>query len=241
VYRVLIYIPIWKRPEITEICFSGLDRIRTHRDKTEVLAVISEDSYKSRCKAHDIEWTFFENRLGAKKNHGLRVAMTKEWDYLIELNSDDLLKNELLDIYDTKFGKSHFFGLRNFCFLDSKTGRMRHHWNNTIFGIGRTYSRQAVERSMIDGKLWNDDATAGMDNYSWRLFDQAGYKGEQILTDEPMAVDIKSDVNIWAYNPDLGVPYDLDRFMIGLSDKEIDLLNGVINSNTAQVMAGDVG
>ena len=106
-------IPVWKRPEITEICFSGLDRIRQYRDNIEVLCIISEDEYKKKCKAHYIEWTFFENRLGAKKNHGLKKALEKDWDYLIELNSDDIIKNELLDIYDSYFGKWEFFGLRN--------------------------------------------------------------------------------------------------------------------------------
>ena len=238
-YKVLIYIPIWKRPEITEICFSGLDRIRSHRDNVEVLCVISEDEYKSRCKAHDIEWTFFENRLGAKKNHGLKVALKKDWDYLIEMNSDDLLKNELLDIYDTRFGTWEFFGLRNFCFLDSKTGRMRHRQSNTIFGIGRAYSRGVVEKC---APLWDDNPTAGMDNHAWKIIEDVnGFKGKQILTDEPLAVDIKSDVNIWKYNPNTGVPYEWDDFKKGLSEREIELIDGIINRNAAQIMAGDIG
>ena len=72
-----------------------------------------------------------------------------------------------------------------------------------------------------------------MANYSFKRLNAAGYKEEMILTDEPLAVDIKSPVNIWKFNPISGIKYDLEKFMKGLSESEIIQINGVINSHKA--------
>ena len=270
--KILILIPIWKRPDITEICFSGLDRLRSHRDNVEVLTVISEEGYRSRCNNHKIDYTFFENQpLGRKKNHGLKIALERDWDYLIELNSDDVIKNELLDIYDTL--TDDYLALRNFCFLDSKTLSLKQVESKTAYGIARRYSRKAVEsckvkkvrvkKSCISGggaliegmekdvkpyiaedleksgyveileegiKLWNDEASAGMDNFSNIRLNENGYKCRQVFTDEPLAVDIKSDVNIWKFNPEFGIDYSLKDFAKGLPE-----LYGLISSNSEHV------
>ncbi len=244
--------------------------MRSHRDNLEVLVVISEEDYRSRCKRYDIPYTFFKNQsLGAKKNYGLEQALKFDWDYLIELNSDDVIKNELLDIYDTL--SDDYLALRNFCFLDSNTLELRQFESKTAFGIGRRYSRKAVEAckvtkvnvkkscisaagALIKGKqkdvkpyiaedlekvgyaeiigegvkLWNDEASAGMDNFSNARLNDFGFKCRQIFTDEPLAVDIKSDVNIWKFNPEAGVEYDFEKFKNGLPE-----LNGIKNSNRA--------
>jgi hypothetical protein len=274
-HRILILIPVWKRPEITELCFSGLDRLRKHRPDLTVLTIISEEDYEARCKAHNIAYTFFENSpLGRKKNHGLNEALKLEWDYLIEINSDDLIKNELLDIYDTM--EDHYLALRNFCFLDSVTLGCRQFESKTAYGIGRRYSREAVlscrmieaevlqtcmsesgilvagqkadiypehaedlERAKyikITGesyKMWKDEATAGMDNHSNARRENRGYQCKQVFTDEPLAVDIKSGINIWAYNPDVGFEYNIEDLKKGLPE-----LDGLIASHKTNIHAG---
>jgi hypothetical protein len=243
-----------------------------HRANINVLAVISEVEYIARCKRYDIPYTFFENQpLGAKKNHGLKEALKLDWDYLIEINSDDVIKNELLDIYDTL--TDDYLALRNFCFLDSKTLELRQIESNTAYGIARRYSRKAVESckvakvkvkktcisgsgALIEGsekdikpyiakdlekagyveilnegvRMWNDEASAGMDNFSNLRLMENGFKCKQVFTDEPLAVDIKSDVNIWKFNPEAGIRYDLNEFV-----KDLPELNGFITSNRIPV------
>lgn len=196
-----------------------------------------------------------------------------DWDYLIELNSDDLIHNELLDIYDKR--NDDYLGLSNFCFLDSKTGRMCQYRSKTVYGIGRRYSRRAVESckyqevqinvscmseagslnkdsvydlrpnvarelirvkyaDAVSGervKLWNDVATAGMDNEADRRLEQNGFRCKQVSTEKPLAVDIKSDVNIWKYADDPKNRYDFREFSKGLSEKEIELINGIITEH----------
>ena len=270
--KILILIPVWKRPDITEICFAGLSRLGLHRANIDVLAVISEVEYVARCKRYNISYTFFENQpLGAKKNHGLKIALERDWDYLMELNSDDVIKNELLDIYDSM--DDDYLALRNFCFLDSKTLNLRQIESKTAYGIARRYSRKAVESCKVsevnvkqtcisaDGalvqgtkkdlkpyiakdlekagyveivgegiKLWNDEASAGMDNFSDIRLNSNGFRCKQLFTDKPLAVDIKSDVNIWKFNPEAGIEYDLNEFV-----KDLPELNGFINKNSINV------
>lgn len=205
--------------------------MRQHRDNIEVLTIISEKSYTSLCKRYDVPYTFFENYpLGRKKNHGLQEALKKDWDYLMEMNSDDIVKNDLLDLYDTV--DYDYCGLKNFLFIDSKTMEARQVADNTLYGIGRRYSRRLVEKT---GEMWNNTANVGMDNYcNWKIWKETGTEGKQLFTPEPYAADIKSDVNIWPFNPDFGVKYKIEEFFKGLSEQEI---NGIKDLQSSGVRA----
>ena len=166
-----------------------------------------------------------------------------------------------------------YIALRNFCFMDSTTSELRQVESKTAYGIGRRYSRKAIEACKVsevivkttcisaDGvliqgtkkdvkpyiakdlqraghveivgegiKLWNDEATAGMDNFSDIRLNNNGFRCKQLFTDKPLAVDIKSDVNIWKFNPNAGIAYDLNEFVQDLPE-----LNGFINKNTVHV------
>src|SRR5690348_6599448 len=99
--KLLIYLAVWKRPEITELCLVGLNRLKTHPCfDIDILAVISEESMIPLCEKYGVKWVMSENRpLGRKKNNGLQEARKFEFDYLMEIGSDDLVLNELLDWY----------------------------------------------------------------------------------------------------------------------------------------------
>ncbi len=146
--RVLVFLAVWKRPEITEICFMGIDRLRNNsRLPIEALAVISEESMIGLCEKYNIKWCFHSNEpLGRKKNFGLDVAMTLEWDYLIEIGSDDLVKDELLEKYEPYMGKYEMFGTKDSSIIDSKTGNCRRLASDTPFGLGRCISRKVLEK-----------------------------------------------------------------------------------------------
>ena len=142
--------PCWKRPEITAICFRGIQRLKNIGSvDIDALAVISETEYEAICKSYNIAQTFFKNTpLGEKKNHGLQVALKKKWDYLMELNSDDLIKDELIEVYLPYLQKGiDYLGIENFCFLDSETGQLRQYASKTVYGIGRVYSREAIVKA----------------------------------------------------------------------------------------------
>lgn len=146
--KFLVFLAVWKRPEITEICFMGLERLRSRsRFPIECFAVISEESMIGLCEKYNIKYTFYKNEpLGGKKNHGLTEAMKLEWDYLIEIGSDDLVKDELIEIYSKYAGKYEMFGSKDAVIIDSETGRCRRLQSDTVYGLGRCISRKIFEK-----------------------------------------------------------------------------------------------
>lgn len=143
---MLIFLAAWKRPEITEICFVGLNRLKK-RFPIETMCVISEESMIPLCNKYGINWTFYKNDpLGEKKNHGLNEAMKLKWDYLMEIGSDDLVKDELIELYQGYFGKYDMFGTKDAIIIDSATGETRRLKSDTTYGLGRCISRKVIEQ-----------------------------------------------------------------------------------------------
>lgn len=145
--KVLVFLAVWKRPEITEICFVGINRlIKNSRLPIEAFAVISEESMIPLCNKYNIKWTFYKNEpVGEKKNHALNEAMKLEWDYLLEIGSDDLVKDELIDLYAPYFGKYDLFGTKDAVIINSEDGQCRRLKSDTTYGLGRCMSRKALQ------------------------------------------------------------------------------------------------
>lgn len=120
----------------------GLQRLCSKFHAT-TLCVISEDSMIPLCRKYGINWVFHKNEpLGEKKNVGLTHAMKMKWDYLIELGSDDLIKDEAMELYDD----SEMQGIDHVAYINSETGECRNYVSNTSFGLGRKIRRDVVER-----------------------------------------------------------------------------------------------
>lgn len=126
----------------------GINRLRNSRlFSIDTLAVISEESMRPLCKKYNIDYVFYKNEpLGEKKNYGLTQAMKKDWDYLIELGSDDLLRTDILELYRPHFGKFDLFGLKYVMYLNSETGECREIQTNTAYGCGRAISRRVIDK-----------------------------------------------------------------------------------------------
>lgn len=148
--RVLVFLAVWQRPDITEICFMGINRLKNYshdRFNINALAVISEEEMIPLCDKYGIDYIFHENLpVGKKKNAGLTEAFNKDWDYLLEIGSDNLLRNEVLDLYEP-FMKAMvpLIGLNNLVFANSYTGEGTYFRTGGSFGLGR-----CMERSMLE-------------------------------------------------------------------------------------------
>jgi len=224
--KLLIFLAVWKRPEITEICFMGIDRLRkTGLFPIEAFAVISEESMIPLCEKYTIDYCFYKNDpLGEKKNFGLSEAYKKDFDYLIEIGSDDLLKDEYL-IEIAKYLPADLLTINNFAYLNSEDGECRMYKSKTSFGIGRVISRKALDK--VGTRIWSDRLNKGMDNNSTFFFARHGVLERRIKTSEPLAIDIKSVENIWPFNYLNGVYIDADEVMKGLSEQEIESIKSL--------------
>lgn len=198
----------------------GLERLRKNFN-VEAFAVISEESMKPLCKKYYVDYCMHENLpLGSKKNYGLTQAMKKDFDFLVEIGSDDLLKDEFMDLYS--FDRD-VFGLRDFAMIDTQTGDCRRLSDRDArFGLGRAISKDAIESFMTEGgyKLWADVISKGLDNDSTFALARKGYLEKRISSNDPVAIDLKSSVNIWPFNHLMGIEYPIEKALKGLSEKE---------------------
>ena len=219
--KILFYLAVWKRPEITEICFIGLSRLMKSYD-AESLAVISEESMVPLCEKYGIMWMMHDNLpLGKKKNAGLKHALNLDWDYVIELGSDDLIKNELIELYKPYFGTEKFLSCGSVAFINSETGSCRWIARRSPFGLGRALHRDVIEKVP---DLYRSNLSTGLDkDISFKLA-KLGFMERIVPTDKPVTIDIKSEVNIWKYNTSVGTKIPFNEVVEGLSTEEVDAI-----------------
>ena len=135
--KLKIYLAVWKRPEITELCFMGIHRLKTHLSyDISAFAVISEEDMIPLCEKYGIDWVLTENLpLGKKKNYGLKQLADYDFDFLMEIGSDDLVTNDLLDQYLPYFNKYDFFGISDAAYIESESGEFS--TGNLVFKLLR--------------------------------------------------------------------------------------------------------
>lgn len=229
--KILVFLALWKRPKITELCFMGLNRLRQHPDfDIQVLAVASEPEMIPLCEKYSVNVVTHTNLpVGKKKNFGLQAAKSFEFDYLMEIGSDTLILNELLDDYKSMIGVHHFFGISDCAFICSETKACRRVGGASTYGGGRMISRAALQA--MDFKIWPDEYNKGLDNASVRKLAMGGFWYQQVKKREiPMVFDIKSEENIWKFDHLAGVEFDVNRLLEKLSEEEV----GVIRELWAQ-------
>lgn len=205
--KILFYTQLWKRPELTELVFRQIRTIKKKGYEIVVFAVISEEEMIPLCEKYGVEYVMTENLpLGRKHNTGLEAALKLDWEYCLNFGSDDLVSSKLFDIYDPYFQSGEdFFGLNDVWFYDVYSGNLSHYFYQktyAAFGAGRVVSRRMIEKIKGKGRLvfWEDEKNKGLDSSSREIAVRNGYENLIIRTDEPVIVDVKTDVNIWGYD-----------------------------------------
>jgi hypothetical protein len=204
---------LWKRYEITRFCFQELKKlIAESKHEIDVLGVLSEPEYIDMCVEFGFAWVFAQNDpLGAKINTGIKKALESKPDYIMIMNSDSVVKTELIDKwYDDCFEKrEEFFGVDTVTYIDSKTNQAREvFYEFTILGVAKMMRADIVERCFKrGGELYRSHLNKGLDHTMMdnlmrvESINDPGkrvnprmikYKGQLVF-------DVKSDVNIWPW------------------------------------------
>lgn len=230
--KILIYLAVWKRPLITELCFTGINRLRRSFN-VEALAVISEEEMIPLCEKYGVNWVMYKNEpLGEKKNYGLSKAKEFDFEYLMEIGSDDLILDELVEDYLRNYvGKYEFFGVSDALHVDTEFRIAHRIMSNTAYGAGRMISRRVLED--MNWTIWTKSANRGLDQNS--LFNIRRHKVAYKMTTPlkwPGVIDVKTRENIWKFNYFLGKPYDLNEVLDKLSVEEKELLEECYRQNT---------
>lgn len=208
----MILTALWKRPEITEIMFTGVQRLQKfYSGKISCLAVGSEPQQEQTlCTQYNIQYVTTKNHpLGRKWNTGLQAALKQDFDFLMTLGSDDLISNELLMLYQPYMNTHYCFGARQMYVYNTRDSCAvlfpGYPHQEMSIGAGFMVHREAIEA--CGKKLWKDGVNEGLDFTIRQRLIQFGYR-EAILdiTDNAAILDIKSQQNLNPYTSFVGTP-----------------------------------
>lgn len=198
--NVLSLTTCWKRPDVTELAFMGLERLRAHpKFNITPLAVLSPedpcfDELQDLCIKYDLYITTHRNRtLGQKKNHGLKIARSFEFDYLMDIDSDNLASDTLLDKYaELVENGNKFFGVPNHYIADRISGKC---YFFPGYKPDIPWGVRMIHRDLLVNDLWPDQM-AGMDTASQnRIKDVHGIEPTHVDIG-PQVIDIKTKTNL---------------------------------------------
>lgn len=149
--KIVIYFAVHRRLEALKVCLAGIERLKRYapeRFQIDTFAVCSaKDESKVLRKAGVKHIIFPNDPLGAKKNAGLRRALEFEWDYLMELGSDDLLTSDILDLYEPLMQEGKMaFGINSCWFYQVASGKVAYFKNDYAIGAGRCFKRSLFDK-----------------------------------------------------------------------------------------------
>ncbi len=209
--KILILIPLWKRPEVVELCFKNIGWFRIMTSwSIEILAIISPEDpnimeLEELCWAYNIEKCYFPNQpLGEKHNAGINYALQKfDFDYLMNFGSDDLIHPSISDLYQPYFNeKTPIFGINSLFFYDldtKKTFFFKTYTEDYAIGAGRMISRALLDKMKFRGiEMYENSIMRSCDgNSANRILSWTGVKNTVINCGKfPYIVDVKTATNI---------------------------------------------
>jgi len=230
-YKILVFTPIWGRHEVVKIWKAGIDRINAYwPEMFEFIpfCVVSTPEDYELIEGWGIANTYASNKdLGYKHNQGLAATMDIDYDYIVQLGSDDVICNDYLHYAAKAIQDGHdVFGVTDLLFysLLKDEGKIFHISNgkNKVIGAGRFISREVIEACAYT--LWIDNVQKGLDYVSQCKMEAKGYQTQVIRTGGIPVIDFKSGTNIWAYERFKGSPYSSEQLPKLISKKELDAI-----------------
>lgn len=225
--NIRIVIPLWKRPRVTRFCFEGLKKLQKEsKHELKVTCVISEKCYEVLCKAYGFDFVYAENNpLGAKINTGVKRALEFEFDYLMMMNSDNIIEARLIDeVYEPFFEINAFFGIDKVTYVNFYTKEAREYsYEFSVLGIGKMIRRDAVEKAFkCLGELYRSSLNKGLDDTMMDNLIRVGVYPRMVKYKGMLAMDFKSEVNIWPWehfkNKGKEVCYKVESDAVSLTD-----------------------
>jgi len=175
----------------------GIERLRRNFN-IETASIVSDEPNKKLAELNKSEHIVETSNdpHGRKMNVGMDAVINKDWDFLMQLGSDNLISNRGMETNVKYMEKYEFFGHTNLIMVDSKTKEVKLKDYGNVFGAGRCIAKSIIKKCM---PLWDDDRKRGMDVNSEHKIEQTAGKVAIPIKDEEI-IDVKSDENIWAYD-----------------------------------------
>lgn len=233
--KILTFTPVYQRREVFEICLAGIKRLVNYDKKRfniQPFFIVSELWAAQLLTKLKYEFLFAANHpLGNKKNEGLKyVLQSYQFDYLMEIGSDDILTDQYLEIIlPLMLEKTPQFHLAEVYFVDVRTADTAYWKTDKVLGAGRCISRKAIETVTAKTTLWNPEGARGMDTFSFNQLMKSGIGNKIIQAPDHHALDIKSEVNInqlYNFKPS---PKTIDQILAPFPEKE--MINKLISKH----------
>ena len=148
-------VPIWKRPELTQIFIEQLRRLK---EKHNILSIVVASEGQRFMKTHVIDRPNFP--LGEKINSGIKEAMRIGCSHVLLLGSDDFMSDSLVEFYIRQAKESRFqmVGLLDCYFYDTQSKSFTY-WSGydgersgELVGAGKLISRDVLD--LCNGNLF---------------------------------------------------------------------------------------
>lgn len=209
--KILILIPIYKRPEVLKICLKGLEWFISKVSwSVEVVCILSpEDRYitenQKLIKKYKFTAVYFKNEpVTDKINAGIAwVIRYRDFDYLMNFGSDDLIHPQIEQLYAAEIKKqTKFFGINMLYFYELQTKKTIFFYNYNYcgsIGAGRMIHRSVLDRFSGQGiPLYEPGINQGMDTCSAMSIKRITGIVDIILNPStfPYIVDIKTTTNV---------------------------------------------
>lgn len=226
--KILMMVPVWRRPEIVELFINNVRRVECTYAKVIPYFVLSAEDPEIK-RNEELTDGFNVNYqgnkpLGQKKNNALREALSLRWDYYMDMGSDDIYTPLLWTLLENCFVRGvAYFGLRNLHVYNWHTHQAKYvpeyHLNMldkvAPIGPGRCIRRDVVEQLL---PLW-PSMNSGMDGHSDLKIQTAGHEPVIIDNTGPVLCDVKTDCHIspWEFFDDMGEEVDPDEVVEAFS------------------------
>lgn len=200
--KILALIALYKRPEVVEFCVQELRKL----DVTPLFILSPDDPHYSKLKKiiSDFHYIEFPNYpLGLKMNMGVAASLQMEYDYFMNMGSDDVIEPRILDEMKPYFNNGDKLIGYNSCFVVNFKTKEKFYLENVCkeypIGAGRMIHRSIIDDmvTMQRYNLYEDDIMAGLDgNSSKRIKFATGIEPKIIFTKNPPVTDYKTNTNI---------------------------------------------
>jgi hypothetical protein len=197
--KLQIVIPLWKRPEVTRFCFEQLqETIKAIPYDVNVLCVISEPEYGLMCDSFGFNFIHYKNdTVGEKINAGIKYALQNyQWDYIMMMNSDSVVKPELFEVYKPLMeAKEKFFGVNRVTFVNFYTDEaVDFTYEFSLIGPAKMIHRSVVQE--MGGNCYKHLNRCLDDTLMDNILKTCKIGGKIVNYEGQLVYDIKSNVNI---------------------------------------------
>jgi len=151
--KILTFTPVYKRFEIFAICLKGLARLVNYKpEKFKIIPffIVSGDEERDMVESFGFDYLFYKNEpLGEKKNAGLNhIVKNFDFDYLMEVGSDDLIADDYLDFIEPELKKkTPVFNISTVYFIDTVSGKSAKWETDIVMGAGRCIKKDCILNS----------------------------------------------------------------------------------------------